>query len=72
MAGAGVPKGAVIGKTDPKGDSPVDRPVTPADLAATLYTALGIDPNYQYETPDGRPIRMVDGGKALPELLNRA
>jgi hypothetical protein len=71
MAGAGMPKGAVIGKTDPKGDSPVDRPVTPSDLAATLYTALGIDPNYQFETPDGRPIRLVDGGKALPELLKQ-
>ncbi len=70
LAGAGIPKGAVIGKTDAKGDSPVDRPVTPADLAATLYTSLGIDPNFQFETPDGRPIRLVDGGKPLPELLH--
>jgi hypothetical protein len=70
LAGAGIPKGAVIGKTDSKGDSPVDRPITPADLSATLYTALGIDPNFQYETPDGRPVRLVDGGKALPELLH--
>ena len=71
LAGAGIPcKGAVIGKTDAKGDSPIDRPVTPSDLAATLYTALGIDPNYQFETPDGRPVRLVDGGKALPELLH--
>jgi hypothetical protein len=70
LAGAGIPKGAVIGKTDAKGDSPIDRPITPADLAATLYTALGIDPNYQFETPDGRPVRLVDGGKALPELLH--
>jgi len=69
LAGAGIPKGAVIGKTDAKGDSPIDRPVTPSDLAATVYTALGIDPNYQFDTPDGRPIRLVDGGKALPELL---
>ncbi len=70
LAGAGIPKGAVIGKTDSKGDSPIDRPVTPSDLAATLYTALGIDPNFQYETPDGRPVRLVDGGKPLPELLH--
>ncbi len=72
LAGAGIPKGAVIGRTDAKGDSPADRPTTPADLAATLYTALGIDPNYQFETPDGRPIRLVENGKPLPELLNRA
>jgi hypothetical protein len=69
LAGAGIPKGAVIGKTDSKGDSPVDRPITPADLAATLYTALGIDPNYAFETPDGRPVRLVEGGKVLPELI---
>jgi hypothetical protein len=69
LAGGGLPKGVVIGKTDSKGDSPIDRPVTPADLAATIYTAIGIDPNYQFETPDGRPIRLVDGGAALRELV---
>ena len=64
--------GLVLGKTDAKGDSPADRPVTPADLAATLYTALGIDPNHQFETPDGRPIRLVDNGKVPPELMSVA
>jgi hypothetical protein len=68
LAGGGLPAGVVIGKTDAKADSPIDRPITPADLAATIYTALGIDPNFQFETPDGRPIRLVDGGKALREL----
>jgi hypothetical protein len=68
LAGAGLPKGAVIGRTDARADSPVDRPVTPADLAATIYRAVGIDPSFQFETPDGRPIRLVDGGSPLPEL----
>ena len=72
FAGAGMPRGAVIGRTDAKGDSPVDRSITPSDLAATLYSALGIDPNYQFETPDGRPIRLVDGGRPLPELVGHA
>jgi hypothetical protein len=72
LAGAGVPRGLVLGRTDAKGDLPADRPVTPADLAATLYTALGIDPNFQFETPDGRPIRLVDNGKVPPELLTVA
>jgi len=72
LAGAGVPRGLVLGKTDAKGDLPADRPVTPADLAATLYTALGIDPNHQFETPDGRPIRLVDNGKVPPELMSVA
>ncbi|MEA2631024.1 MAG: hypothetical protein QOE66_1243 [Chloroflexota bacterium] len=70
LAGAGIPRGLVLGKTDARGDQPTDRPVTPADLAATLYTALGIDPNRQFETPDGRPIRLVDGGKVPRELLS--
>jgi uncharacterized protein (DUF1501 family) len=69
LAGGGIPRGAVIGKTDPKGEGPVDRPVTPSDLAATIYTLLGIDPRRQFETPDGQPIRLVDKGEALPELI---
>jgi hypothetical protein len=69
LAGGGMPGGLVLGRTDARGDSPVDRPVTPSDLAATLYTALGIDPKLQYETPDGQPIRLVDKGQALRELF---
>lgn len=69
MAGAGTPQGQVLGRSDAKGDSPADRRTTPADLAATIYTKLGLDPSYQFETPDGRPIRLVDGGKPIAELL---
>ena len=69
MAGAGTPGGLVLGRTDPRGDSPADRPITPADLAATIYTALGIDPTSQFETPDGQPIRLVDKGTAIREVL---
>lgn len=72
LAGGGIPGGVVLGKTDATAASPVDRPITPADLAATIFTAIGIDPNYQLETPDGRPIRLVDGGRAVRELIARA
>lgn len=65
LAGGGMPGGLVVGRTDARGESPADRPVTPADLAATLYTALGIDPNHQFETPDGRPVRLVENGRAV-------
>lgn len=68
LAGATLPKGLVLGRTDSKADSPVEQPTTPADLAAILYTALGIAPNHQFETPDGRPVRLVDGGKVPKEL----
>lgn len=69
LAGAGIPGGLVLGKTDANANSPVDRPITPADLAATIYRKLGIDPNRQFETPDGQPIRLVDKGEAIPELF---
>lgn len=70
MAGGGITPGVVLGKTDERGDSPVDRPVTPADLAATLFTALGIDPDRTFETPDGQPIRLVDKGKSIKEIMS--
>jgi hypothetical protein len=69
LAGGGMPKGLVLGRSDAKGDQPADRPVTPADLAATLFTTLGIDPNFQFHTPDGQPIRLVDKGQAIRELF---
>ena len=40
------------------GESPLDRPVTPSDLAATIYTLLGIDPKKEFHTGDGRPVRI--------------
>jgi hypothetical protein len=70
LAGAGLPKGLVLGRTDAKADSPVERPVTPADLAAVIFLALGIDPEQKFIAPDGRPIRLVDNGKPPHELLS--
>lgn len=69
LAGGGLPGGVVIGRTDDRGDSPADRPVTPADLAATVFTLLGIDPASRFLTPDNQPIRLVDGGEPLREIL---
>jgi hypothetical protein len=69
LAGAGLPRGLVLGRTDNKADSPVDHPVTPADLAATIFLSLGIDPETKFESPDGRPIRLVDSGKPPRELI---
>jgi uncharacterized protein (DUF1501 family) len=69
VAGGGIKGGQVIGKTDPRGDLPADRPITPADLAASLFMKLGIDPNQKFETPDGRPIRLVENGQPIPELF---
>jgi uncharacterized protein (DUF1501 family) len=69
LAGAGIPGGQVVGESDSMGESPKDRPVTPADLAATIYTLLGIDPGATLYTPDRRPVRLVQNGEPIRELV---
>jgi len=70
LAGGGVKGGQVIGASDSLSEYPKDRPVTPADLAATIYTLLGIDPNRELHTADGRPVRVSrDGAQVISELI---
>ncbi len=69
LAGGGVPGGQVIGSSDDMGESPSTRPVTPADLAATIYRLLGIDPATTLYTSDGRPVRVSAEGEPVSELL---
>ncbi|PYV10174.1 MAG: hypothetical protein DMG07_21610 [Acidobacteria bacterium] len=69
LAGGGVLGGQVIGKTDAMGELPVDAPVTPEDFSRTLYTLLGVDPDQTFKTADGRPIKLVDGGRFVRELV---
>jgi hypothetical protein len=69
LAGGGIAGGQVIGRSDAVGESPADRPVTPADLAATIFTSLGIDPGLHLETSDGRPVAVSAEGQVIQELL---
>ena len=69
FAGGGVQGGQVIGASDRTGETPADRPVTPADLAATIFTLLGIDPKQRLYTPDGRPIEVSRDGEVVRELV---
>jgi hypothetical protein len=69
MAGGGIRGGQVVGSSDRTGESPSNRPVTPSDLAATLYTLLGINPKHELSTNDGRPIAINQEGKVIQELL---
>lgn len=68
LAGAGVPRGSVIGATDIHGAAPSDRPLKPEDLAASLYAKLGVDPRKEYHTPLGRPVPIVNNGEIIREL----
>ena len=61
--------GQVIGASDRTGESPLDQPVTPRDLAATIYTLLGLDPQQILNTPDGRPIPLTQDGQPIAQLL---
>jgi hypothetical protein len=61
MAGAGVPGGSVLGKTDDEGGRPIDDEYFTEDVAATIYTKLGIPLDLITMTPDGRPIRLNEG-----------
>ncbi len=69
LAGGGVPGGQVIGSSDRVGESPDDRPVTPNDLACTIYTLLGIDPKHELQTADGRPVPVNQGGELISEIV---
>ena len=67
-AGAGVAQGKIIGATDKNGAFVTDRPVRPADVAWTIYDALGIDPAKELRTPEGRPVSILAEGATVQEL----
>jgi hypothetical protein len=60
FAGAGVRGGRVIGASDRTGSEPHERPVTPAEVAASVYRGLGIDPAATLPGPDGRAFRLAE------------
>lgn len=69
MAGGGVRGGQVIGATDEQAAEVTDRPITPADMTATVLQAMGIDHQTVLHTPLGRPIHLVDDGAPVHELF---
>ena len=69
FAGAGVRAGQVLGATDKQGAYVTRRPVAPADVACTVFEALGIDPRKQLIAPDGRPVEILDKGETVKELF---
>lgn len=69
FAGAGVRGGQVIGATDRQGAYVTRRPVAPADVAYTIYEAVGVDPHRWLMHPEGRPIEILDSGEPIRELF---
>lgn len=69
MAGGGIKGGQVVGESDREGGYPISRPVSPADIHATVFAALGYDAHATtYPSLDGRPIPLSEG-EAIHELL---
>lgn len=61
LAGGGIRGGTVFGSSDRIGAYPATNPVTPADLAATIFHGFGIDPRTEIRDLTGRPYRVADG-----------
>ena len=69
MAGGGIKRGIVYGKSDPTGSEPAENPVDIENWAATIYSLVGIDPNKTLMAPGDRPVKIIDGGKPIIEIL---
>jgi hypothetical protein len=70
LAGGGVRGGTVYGASDAHAAYVRDRPVTPADICATIYECLGIDPDMTVPDRSGRPIPVARGGQPIRDILS--
>jgi hypothetical protein len=68
MAGGGIKKGMVYGASDRRGAFPKDNPVRPDEVAATMFAALGLDPETEVRDQLGRPFP-ISRGKPIKELF---
>lgn len=68
VSGGGLRMGQVIGATNSKGEYPVERPLTPNDLWATVYRHLGIDYELSLLDHSGRPMPILPFGSPISEL----
>jgi hypothetical protein len=69
LAGAGLRGGTVCGASDAHAAFVKDRPVRPADIVATVYHCLGIDPDLPVYDRSGRPVPAAQGGQPVREIL---
>ena len=69
LSGAGIQGGAVWGASDKRAEWPSLHPTSPGDLCATVYRALGIDPEMVVHDRANRPISISHGGKPIDAIL---
>jgi uncharacterized protein (DUF1501 family) len=61
VAGAGVPKGQIVGASDKDGMYVKERPVEVPDFMATIFKKLGVDFEKEYVSNIGRPLKIAEG-----------
>ncbi len=69
MAGGGVKRGCVLGKSDKIASDPLERRVSPKDILATIYHVLGIDPGTTLTDQQGRPMPLAPEAEVISEIL---
>lgn len=69
LAGGGVQKGLIYGKSNALAAEPEENKVGVQDFATTIYNQLGITADKELMAPGGRPIEIVDGGQVIKDLL---
>jgi uncharacterized protein (DUF1501 family) len=69
LVGCGIRGGMVLGSTDARGAEVIERPVKVPDLFCTFCKALGIDPRKEKESDVGRPVKIVETGRAVAEVF---
>lgn len=69
MAGGGIRGGQVYGSSSATGAEVAENPVTVPDLLRTICQALNVNADHENMSPQGRPLKVVDGGSVIQELL---
>ena len=71
LAGGGIKRGYIHGSSDTLAEYPADDAMTPADLATTIYSLLGVNPAHELHTNDGRPVRVApDNAHVIDALIS--
>jgi hypothetical protein len=68
LAGGGIKGGMIYGSSNSTAAEPENDPVSPADLATTMYRQLGIVADKELMAPGARPVEIVNGGRFLKEI----
>lgn len=70
MAGGGIRAGQVVGRSSPRGEDVIDRPISPEDVVATVYHHLGIDgQQVVFHDRLDRPLQLIETGEPIRELI---